>query len=119
MGEPHADRRLDYCTKITACDSDELCPIPLFLAFLDRVFAGDNELIDYVQKVFGYCCSGSTREHVMFFGYGKGANGKGVLLQTVARILNTYCQPRTSTPSLLPAPINIQLTLRGSWVRGW
>jgi putative DNA primase/helicase len=92
MGEPHADRRLDYCTKVAAVDPDEHCPIPIFLAFLDRIFARERELIGYVQKVLGYCLTGSTREHAMFFGYGTGANGKGVLLQTVAGIMNTYCK---------------------------
>jgi putative DNA primase/helicase len=89
---PNADRRLDYCTKVAAVDADENCPIPIFLNFLDTIFAGDTELIDYIQKVLGYCLTGETREHAMFFGYGTGANGKSVLLSTVAGIMNDYCK---------------------------
>jgi putative DNA primase/helicase len=84
-------RREDYCTKITAVSSDAKCPIPIFLAFLDTIFARDKALISYIQKVLGYCLTGDTREHALFFGYGTGANGKGVLLSTVAGIMNTYC----------------------------
>jgi putative DNA primase/helicase len=63
------------------------CPIPTWLRFLDRTFAGDVKLIGYVQRMLGYALTGSTREHALFFGYGTGANGKSVLISTVAGIL--------------------------------
>ena len=88
--QPH--RREDYCTKVTAVTPDSNCPIPIFLDFLHTIFAGDNELIDYIQIVLGYCLTGETREHAMFFGYGTGANGKSVLLSTVAGIMGDYCK---------------------------
>jgi putative DNA primase/helicase len=88
----HAHRRGDYCTKVTAVDPDGNCPIHIFLQFLDTIFAKDQKLIDYIQTVLGYCLTGETREHAMFFGYGTGANGKGVLLSTVAGIMNDYCK---------------------------
>jgi putative DNA primase/helicase len=47
-------------------------------------------LIDFLQRVLGYCLTGSTREHALFFLYGTGANGKSVLLNTVAGILGDY-----------------------------
>jgi putative DNA primase/helicase len=40
--------------------------------------------------VLGYGLTGLTREHALFFGYGTGANGKSVLLSTVAGILGEY-----------------------------
>ena len=40
--------------------------------------------------MFGYCITGSTREHGLFFFYGTGANGKSVLLNTVSGILGDY-----------------------------
>jgi len=92
MSMPNADRRLDYCTKVTAVNGDENCAIPIFTKFLETIFAGDTELIDYIQKVLGYCLTGETREHAMFFGYGTGANGKFVLLSTVAGIMHDYCK---------------------------
>jgi putative DNA primase/helicase len=63
---------------------------PRFLAFLDRITSGDAELARYLQRVLGYGLTGLTREHALFFGYGTGANGKSVLLSTVAGILGEY-----------------------------
>ena len=42
--------------------------------------------------MLGYGLTGLTREHALFFGYGTGANGKGVLLSTVAGVLGEYHQ---------------------------
>jgi putative DNA primase/helicase len=65
---------------------------PIFLEFLNRIFAGDKDLIAYIQKAIGYCLTGDIREHAMFFGYGTGANGKSVLLSTVAGTMGSYCK---------------------------
>lgn len=86
QARPHIPE--DYITKITAVGPQGDCP--RFLAFLERITGGDNELIAYVQRVLGYGLTGLTREHALFFGYGTGANGKSVLLSTVAGILDEY-----------------------------
>jgi putative DNA primase/helicase len=52
--------------------------------------AGDAELIAFIQRMLGYALTGDTREHALFFLYGPGGNGKGVLLNTVAGILGDY-----------------------------
>jgi putative DNA primase/helicase len=79
----------DYCTKIAAvAPSDRGCP--LWHKFLDRVTAEDIELQAYLQRVAGYCLTGSIREHVLFFFHGSGANGKGVFLATLRGIWNDY-----------------------------
>ena len=38
----------------------------------------------------GYCLTGSIRDHALFFLYGTGGNGKGVLLNTCHDILGDY-----------------------------
>ena len=78
----------DYVTKITAVAPGGSCP--MFLAFLDEVLGGDPALVAYVQRMLGYCLTGVTTEHALFFCYGSGANGKGTLLNTVAKILGDY-----------------------------
>jgi putative DNA primase/helicase len=86
---PHA--ATDYATKMVAVDPlPSKCP--LFTRFLTEIFKEDLQLIGYIQKVFGYGLTGDTREHAMFFGHGKGANGKGVLLSTIAGIMGDYCK---------------------------
>jgi putative DNA primase/helicase len=60
---------------------------PLWRTFLERVTAGDKALQRYLQRVCGYTLTGSTREHALFFLWGKGANGKGTFVSAVAGIL--------------------------------
>jgi putative DNA primase/helicase len=77
-----------HCTKITKVGPNGDCQT--FNQFLNEITAGDQDLIDFIQRVMGYACTGSTREHALFFFYGTGANGKGTLLNTIANILNDY-----------------------------
>ncbi len=77
-----------YCTKITTAGPSGNCPT--WDRFLNDVTGGDTELIKFIQRVIGYACTGSTKEHALFFFYGTGGNGKGTLLNTITRILNDY-----------------------------
>ncbi len=61
-------------------------------AFLERITASDTALVEFIQRMCGYFLTGSTRDHALFFGYGTGANGKSVLLSTVAGILADYAR---------------------------
>jgi len=87
-GQPRPHIPEDYFTKITAVGPQGDCP--RFRAFLERITGGDTELVGYIQRVLGYGLTGLTREHALFFGYGTDANGKSVLLSTVAGILGEY-----------------------------
>ena len=87
-GRTRPHRTDDYMTKITTVEAGGHCP--LFIAFLERIADGDLELVAYLRRVLGYALTGLTREHALFFAYGTGANGKSVLLSTVAGILGEY-----------------------------
>jgi putative DNA primase/helicase len=87
-GRLRANRADDYMTKMTAAGPRGACP--LFLAFLARITGGDPEIVAYLKRALGYALTGITREHALFFGYGTGANGKSVLLSTVAGLLGDY-----------------------------
>lgn len=80
----------DHMTKITAVAPGGDCP--MWKAFLHKSLAGDVELISFVQRMFGYSLTGSTKEQVLFFLHGQGGNGKGVLLNTAASILADYAK---------------------------
>jgi len=96
-GRLRPNDRADLITKTTAVGPDDT-DCPRWLKFLDRIFAGDAELIGFIQRLFGYALTGSTREHVFAFFYGTGANGKGVLLNTWRAILGDYaCVASTET----------------------
>lgn len=68
----------------------EKYPADEWMNFLDRIFAHNQELIEYVQKAVGYSLTGSTKEQVMFILFGNGRNGKSVFLETISNILGTY-----------------------------
>jgi putative DNA primase/helicase len=88
LARPH--RSEDYNTKIAAIAADERVAIPRWTEFLDTVTAKNKELQRYLQRVSGYCMTGVTIEHVLFFLYGTGANGKGVFLNTLRGIWGDY-----------------------------
>ncbi len=89
-----AHRPADYMTKITAAAPSDgkagLGGCPLWHRFLDRVTGGDVELKAFLRRAAGYALTGVTEEHAMFFLYGTGRNGKGVFINTLARLLGGY-----------------------------
>lgn len=89
-GQVHPSTPDYLMTKITTVTPGGECPT--WLAFLNRSLAGDAELIGFVQRMLGYALTGDTREHALFFLFGPGGNGKGVLLNTVAGILGEYAK---------------------------
>ncbi|MEO3476016.1 phage/plasmid primase, P4 family [Roseomonas sp. CAU 1739] len=82
--------RTDYIARITAVAPSAAADCPHWLAFLDQATGGDAALAAFLQRWFGYCLTGITREHALLFVYGPGGNGKGVLLVTIAGILGAY-----------------------------
>jgi putative DNA primase/helicase len=78
----------DHLTKITGAAPSGACPT--WLTFLHRITNGDIELQAFIQRMLGYSLTGDTSEHALFFCYGTGANGKSVLVDTVAGIVAGY-----------------------------
>lgn len=63
---------------------------PRWEKFLQEVFGGDEELIDYIQRAVGYSLTGETKEQNLFLCYGTGANGKSVFLRILGELLGDY-----------------------------
>jgi putative DNA primase/helicase len=71
---------------------------PLFERFLaeitneklDLMIPEDQRLSRFFQRMFGYMLTGSTSEHALFFGYGAGANGKTVCVNTLRCVMGDY-----------------------------
>lgn len=87
-----------YFTKITSVDCAETADCPRWLAFLDDIFAGDKDLIRYIQKAVGYSLTGSTAEQCAFFLYGTGRNGKSTFIDVIRDVFGDYAaniQPET------------------------
>jgi putative DNA primase/helicase len=77
-------------TKVTSVPPDPNCPITTWLSVLHRAVSGDQDLAAYLQRLFGYALTGSTREHSLHFAYGTGANSKGTILNAVIGCLGDY-----------------------------
>lgn len=77
-------------TANAAYKPDAACPV--FTAFLDRIFNGDQELITFIQKTAGYIATGATSEQCIFVAYGNGANGKSTLVDALTGVLEDFTQ---------------------------
>ena len=117
-GETYAHRRGDYITKITASSASTTYAGSLWEKTINEVIpdAGTRE---YFQRFLGYCLTGDTSEEKFLIAYGKGGQGKGTLLETVAAAMGDYAAPvpiemllqgRTSTGE---APAAQLLSLKG------
>lgn len=78
-----------YMTKIAGAEIQG-GECPRWKTFLKDITRGDRELAEFLRRVIGYCLTGDTREHALFFLYGNGANGKSTFLNVVTRILGDY-----------------------------
>lgn len=87
-GRTRANDRADRMTKITTATPGGACP--QWTAFLSNVTGGDADLQAYLQRMVGYCLTGVTSAHALFFLYGTGANGKSVFANVVSTILGDY-----------------------------
>ncbi|WP_343548975.1 phage/plasmid primase, P4 family [Ralstonia sp.] len=83
-----AHRREDRMTKL--CTATPEGEAPAWRAFLADVTGGDDDLCAYLQRMVGYCLTGVTSEHALFFLYGTGANGKSVFINVLSSLLGDY-----------------------------
>jgi putative DNA primase/helicase len=84
--QPHD--RAAKMTRMTAAGPDGDCP--RWRTFLEQITGGNSELRRFLQRMVGYCLTGGIEEHAFFFLYGPGGRGKGVFLNTIARLLSGY-----------------------------
>lgn len=90
-----------FITRYCAADFDPNAQCPTWLQFLDDVFIGDRATIDAVQLLLGYTLTGYSREEIMIFCVGFGANGKSIFGNVVSAIMGEYS--RAAPASLLVA----------------
>ncbi len=85
---PH--RREDYITRVTPVlyDPDALCPT--WMAFLLEIMGGHVDLVEYLQRIIGYCLTGDISEQKIIICYGTGSNGKSTLIETIHALLGDY-----------------------------
>jgi len=82
----------DYLSRTSAVEHKPSAICPTWIAFLERIFDGDCDLIAYVQRAVGYTLTGKTTEQVFFTLHGTGANGKSRLQEILVALLGGYAQ---------------------------
>jgi putative DNA primase/helicase len=51
------------------------------------MMAQDPEMTEYLQKLLGYFLTGETSEQIFVIFHGEGGNGKGIVAQTITRLM--------------------------------
>src|SRR5664280_964513 len=59
-------------------------------AFLDDITGGNQAIRGFLQVVFGYASTGSTKEEKLFILHGAGGTGKSTLLEAVSGAIGEY-----------------------------
>jgi putative DNA primase/helicase len=85
--DPH--RREDLITRIAPVEYDREAPAPLYDAMIAWA-QPDPAVRRYVHQVGGYASSGDTGEHLLWFNYGRGRNGKSVTIDSWCSALGDY-----------------------------
>ncbi|MDX3971145.1 MAG: phage/plasmid primase, P4 family [Bradyrhizobium sp.] len=81
----------DMITKVSPVDYDPTATAPEFDRFLARV-QPKPEMRLFLQQWFGLSLTGDTSAHKLAFLYGKGRNGKSVLVNAVSHVAGDYAQ---------------------------
>jgi putative DNA primase/helicase len=92
-GQLREHRREDMITKLcpTAYHPDAACPV--WERTLLAIFNRKPDLVGYVQRLLGYCLTGDVSEQILAILWGRGSNGKSLLINTFMDVLGTdYAQ---------------------------
>lgn len=88
-------------TRSTDIEWDAEAECPRWLEFLNEVMDGNQELIAFLKRAFGYSLTGEVSEQVLLFLHGDGSNGKSVLCAVLLELLGDFAHH--APPSLLVA----------------
>jgi putative DNA primase/helicase len=117
-GELRSPRPEDLITRATDVPFEPDAKAPRWIQFLNQVFAGDADLISFIQRAVGYSLTGDTSEQCFFVLFGGGANGKSTFIETVCKVLGTHAETAEFSTFLVRgnpgSPRNDVARLRGA-----
>jgi len=82
-------RAEDLITKITSV-SPSLKGKGVWEAFLNKVFGGNQKLIEYVQEMCGIALIGKVYVEAFIIAYGDGGNGKSTFFNSISYVIGDY-----------------------------
>src|SRR5262249_38238112 len=74
-------------TKLCPTPYDPNARCPAWLRFLGDVFSMNQEVIDFLQRLLGYCLTGDVREQILPIFWGEGSNGKSTLCGAIEYVM--------------------------------
>lgn len=80
----------NFFTKISNVEYTDKADCPKWEEFLNDIFLGRTELINFIQRAVGYSLSGYTTEQVLFVLHGNGRNGKSVFIDVLNEVFGNY-----------------------------
>lgn len=95
-GELREHRASDFITKLINLDYRPEAHSDLWETTVSQITGevdlppADRPLARFLQRWFGYCATGSVREQAFVVHWGRGSNGKSLLLGTIAKVLDEY-----------------------------
>ena len=77
----------DLITFLSPVVYDHAATCPVWLRFLSDVFAGDQDMVGFIQRAVGWSLSGVVKERALFFLYGNaGKNGKTTMVEAIMKL---------------------------------
>lgn len=68
-------------------------PCPTWDQALLDIMAGNQEMVDFIARLLGYSITGLSTEHIMPVLWGKGRNGKSLIVETIRYVMGTLAAP--------------------------
>jgi putative DNA primase/helicase len=90
-GEIEAPRQLSMISKQVIVRPVK-GPCPKWMAFLKQAHAGQEEVVDWLQKFCAEVLLGKQTDHHFAFFYGDGGNGKSQFLETIRELMGDYAE---------------------------
>lgn len=89
-GEMRYHRQADYCTMITAENTDADGAAEVWQEFLNVITCKNKELKDFLQMIVGMALFGKVYHEGIVFAVGDGRNGKSTFFNAVGAVLGDY-----------------------------
>ncbi|MFA5387183.1 MAG: phage/plasmid primase, P4 family [Candidatus Paceibacterota bacterium] len=87
-------RQTDYISMASSIEFNDINePCPLWDKTLLAIYNDNQDMVDYMRRLFGYAITGSTKERVFAAMWGQGWNGKGVIQNVIMKILDPLAGP--------------------------
>ena len=89
MLRPHdPDNLITFISPVTY---NSVATCPNWERFLLEVFAGDAEMVAFIQRAVGWSLTGVVKERALFFLYGHaGKNGKTTMVEAIMKLVGNY-----------------------------